>query len=111
MALSDDRKQRYKDKLGAAIKAARIKTGYTQKGLASELGLEYYTMVSQMEQGHIAIPATLWIPIATALDLDRDTWVLRCLHEYQPNVYKALFGRRSRSEVASVLKALRLGQM
>lgn len=107
--LSDERVQKNKDNLGSELKEARLKSGFTQKALASELGLEYYTMISQMELGYISIPASLWSPIATVLHLNSSEWVLRCLHEYQPEVYKALFHNRSRKETARLLNAFHKG--
>ncbi|MFP4570111.1 helix-turn-helix domain-containing protein [Rhodosalinus sp.] len=109
--LSEERKERNKSGLGAKLKSARTKAGYTQKALASELGVEYYTMISQMELGYISIPPSLWRPIAIVLKLDMGDWVLRCLQEYQPEVYKALFNNRSRKEVSIVLILLTKGDL
>ena len=109
--LSDKRIKKNKDGLGAMLKEARQKQDYTQKTLASELGLEYYTMVSQMELGYISIPPTLWVPIARILKLDAEEWVLRCLFEYQPDVYEALFNNRPSQQSAMFLKALNKGQI
>ena len=109
--LSDERKKRNQENLGATLKAARERMGYTQKALAKELGLEYYTMISQMELGYISIPSALWLPIAQTLQLDPSEWVLRCLTEYQPEVYRALFRNRSRREAQRTLELLHLGQL
>lgn len=109
--LSDRRIEKNRLNLGSEMKEARQRSGYTQKALASTLGIEYYTMISQMELGYISIPASLWSPIANSLSMDPTEWVLRCLLEYQPEVYKALFDNLSRSEVAPVLTALKKGQI
>ena len=108
--LSDERVQKNRDNLGSELKDARVKAGLTQKALASELGLEYYTMISQMELGYISIPASLWFPISLALNLNSSEWVLRCLLEYQPEVYKALFHNKSRKETARLLTAFHKGE-
>lgn len=109
--LSEERVQKNRDNLGAELKEARTKAGYTQKALASELGLEYYTMISQMELGYISIPASLWYPISKVLGVNSAEWVLRCLHEYQPEVYKALFHNRGRKECAAFLTMLQKGEL
>jgi len=109
--LSEKRKQRNKNNLGAILKEARVKEGYTQKALADALGLEYYTMISQMELGYIAIPANLWVPLADVLRMDKSEWVLWCVNEYFPDVHRALFDHRSNREIAVFLDALRKGQL
>ena len=57
MALSKERIENNRTGIGEALKAARERQGMTQKALAAELGLEYYTMISQMELGYISVPA------------------------------------------------------
>lgn len=109
--LSEKRKQKNRGNLGLRLKEARTAEGYTQKALADALGIEYYTMVSQMELGYISIPATLWGPIADVLKMNKSEWVLLCLSEYQPEVYRALFDNRGRMEVGKLLNMLRLGQL
>ncbi|MBD3755906.1 MAG: helix-turn-helix transcriptional regulator [Gammaproteobacteria bacterium] len=109
--LSQKRKQRNKDNLGTKLKEARNAQGYTQKALAEELGLEYYTMISQMELGYISIPASLWVKIADVLRMDKSRWVLMCLYQYQPEVFQAAFGNRSINEVAILITNLRLGNL
>lgn len=107
--LSETRKQRNKDSLGSILKDRRVAEGYTQKALADALGLEYYTMISQMELGYISIPASIWLPIARVLRMETSDWVLRCLKEYLPEVYAALFEHRSLAEASSVLSLFHKG--
>ena len=107
--LSDKRRQMNQNSLGSALKDARQAMGYTQKALADALGLEYYVMVSQMELGYMNIPAPLWTPIADKLRLNRAQWVTRCLQEIQPEVFKAIFGNKSRAEVEQLLTLLDKG--
>lgn len=66
-------------------------------------------MISQMELGYISIPAALWNDIALQLNMDRSVWVLQCLNEYLPDVYKALFQNRSLKECADILNMLHKG--
>lgn len=107
--LSADRKQRNRDSLGSVLKERRTAEGYTQKGLADALGIEYYTMISQMELGYISIPSSVWLPIAKTLRMNPSEWVLRCLKEYQPEVYAALFEHRSLNEASVVLTLFHKG--
>lgn len=107
--LSDKRIRRNKETLGAELKDARSKEGYTQKALASALGLEYYTMISQMELGYMAIPPVLWVPIAFTLRMNVEEWVLKCLREYQPEIFQALFHKRSLKEAAQCLAKFNRG--
>lgn len=108
--LSDKKRQRNLESLGQLVKDARVKEGFTQKALADALGLEYYTMISQMELGYISIPPSLWTPIADKLRLDRSNWVLECLLEIQPEVFRALFGNKSLREVSEHLSKLDKGE-
>lgn len=91
------------ESLGSFLKSHREQAGFTQKALADSIGLEYYTMISQMELGYVSIPPSLWVPLATTLGMDRSDFSLRCLSSYQPEVYNALFGQRGRKEVAEFL--------
>lgn len=107
--LSERRRDRNANRIGTMLKAAREKAGYTQKALADALGLDYYTMVSQMERGYVAVPPTLWVKLADLLHLDRHDFTLRCIETYQPNVYEALFGNKKRTDAAEDLRALHKG--
>lgn len=109
--LSPQRIEKNRDNLGSELKTHRTKEGYTQKALADALGLEYYTMISQMELGYISIPPSLWLPIAMTLHMNASTWVLRCLKEYQPEVYGALFQHKSIKETAELLTKYHKGQL
>ena len=99
----DTRKTRNHVEIGAFLKAERERAGMTQKALADEIGLSYYTMISQMELGYIAVPPSLWVPIANALGLKRSSFVLEMLLEIQPEVYRALFGSAPRQSVEFAL--------
>lgn len=107
--LSEERKQKNRENLGKRLKDARVAQGYTQKALADALDLEYYTMISQMELGYVSIPASLWRSIADILHMDKADWSLRCLYEYSPEVYEALFDKRSLAEISGVLTKIRKG--
>ena len=109
--LSEKKRQKNLESLGLLVKEARTKEGFTQKALADALGLEYYTMISQLELGYISIPPSLWTPIADKLRMDRAKWVLQCLYEIQPDVYRAVFGIKSIAEVSEHLNHLEKGTL
>ena len=110
MSLSDKKRQKNQETLGSRLKARRTAEGFTQKALADALGLEYYTMISQMELGYISIPPAFWGPIADVLNMDRSDWILTCLDEISPEIYSALFGMKSKDEVKMLLDRLRKGE-
>lgn len=107
--LSEIKRQRNEGTIGTLMKDQRATHGFTQKALADVIGIEHYTMISQMERGHMSIPPALWVPIANALRMDRQEWVLMCLREIQPEVYGALFGVKTITETAAALQALERG--
>lgn len=109
--LSQERRQKNQETLGSRLKSYRTREGFTQKALADALGIEYYTMISQMELGYISIPPSFWGPIADTLKIDRATWILDCLYETNPEIYNALFRMKSRAEVAVMLDKLRKGEL
>ncbi len=109
--LSEKRKEKNRNNLGRRLKDARKSQGYTQKALADALGIEYYTVISQMELGYMSIPASLWGPIADVLGMDRTEWIVMCLNEYSPEVYSSLFQNRSRNEVGRLLSAFSRGHL
>ncbi len=107
--LSERRRDHNAETIGALIRAAREKAGLTQKAVADAVGLNYYTMISQMELGYVTVPAGLWVKLPDVLGLDRQDFVLRCLSAHQPEVYEALFGTKGRNDVAEALRALQTG--
>lgn len=111
MPLSSEKRRRNQDTLGKRLRAKREKLGFTQIALAKELGLEYYTMISQMELGYISIPPALWGPLADALQFDKARWLYDCLDEYAPEVKTALFGDIEKDDVIHILDLLRKGQI
>jgi transcriptional regulator with XRE-family HTH domain len=104
--LSPEKRLRNKNALGEIIKTQRTAIGYTQKELADRLGLEYYTMISQLENGYVSVPPAMWVPLSFILKLNREEWVLMCLEEIAPEIYNALFGNNSTTDVAELLKRL-----
>ena len=102
--LSKEKRQRNQKHIGAAVKQARKDLDMTQRELAKALGLDYFTLISQIENGYITLPPTMWTPIAEALSIPPGPWAVRCLLEIQPDVYEALFQDRSLDEVIKAIE-------
>ena len=77
---------------GGWLKAARESAGLTQAGLAEQVGLRYYTFVSQVESGHGRVPIEAQGAWATALGLDPGAFARTLLRFYEPELYRLLYG-------------------
>ena len=77
---------------GQWLKAAREAAGLTQAELAEQVGLRYYTFVSQVESGLGRVPIDLQAAWATALGEDRQAFAKHLLGFYEPELYRLLFG-------------------
>lgn len=104
--LSPETRKRNAAEIGATIKRRRQELSMTQKDLGVKLGLNYYTMISQVENGYVTLPPALWAEVADALALDRVEWVATCLDHLHPDIFAALFGRASKAEVEEILRNL-----
>lgn len=77
--------------LGSWLKTLREDQGLTQRDLAVRLGLEYYTFISQVENGRGKIPANRYREWAEALDHEPKAFVRKLLMHYEPETYEILF--------------------
>lgn len=77
-------------KLGRKLKAWREERRITQADLAAELGLKYYSFISQVENGIGRIPQDLYGPWADALSVDRKTFCWTVLQHIEPALYVEL---------------------
>lgn len=76
--------------LGRRLKSWREEKGLTQADLAAELGLKYYSFISQVENGIGRIPQDLYLPWADALSVERKTFCWTVLEHIEPSLYGAL---------------------
>ena len=76
--------------LGRQLKAWRESKGLTQADLAADLGLKYYSFISQVENGIGRIPQDLYLPWADALSVDRSTFCWKVLEHIEPSLYAQL---------------------
>ncbi len=89
-AVSRDKEPRAE--LGVWLRALREERGLSQRQLASQLSLDYYTFISQLETGRGKIPSTRYRDWAKALDQDPKAFMTTLLSYYEPEAYDMLFG-------------------
>ncbi|MEM1363570.1 MAG: helix-turn-helix transcriptional regulator [Pseudomonadota bacterium] len=77
--------------LGSWLKELRESQNLSQRELADKLSLEYYTFISQLENGRGRIPVHRYSEWAEALGQDKRTFVRTLLSYYEPTTYKILF--------------------
>jgi len=81
--------------LGHWLKELREQQGLSQRELAESLSLEYYTFISQLENGRGKIPTHRYAEWAAALGQDPQEFVKALLFYYEPSTYKILFEKEA----------------
>jgi DNA-binding XRE family transcriptional regulator len=81
-----------KHTMGAWLKQLREQAGLTQRDMAAALGLEYYTFISQLENGRGKIPSQRYSDWARVLKIDQRQFVKGLLMYTEPSTYSILFG-------------------
>lgn len=77
--------------LGAWLRELREAQGLSQRDLSDALGLEYYTFISQLENGRGKIPSGRYTDWSIALGQDPKVFVRKLLMHYDPETYNVLF--------------------
>jgi transcriptional regulator with XRE-family HTH domain len=77
--------------LGQWLKRLREEQGLSQRELADRLNLDYYTFISQLENGRGRIPVHRYTEWATALGQNPRSFVKTLLSYYEPTTYRVLF--------------------
>lgn len=77
--------------LGTWLKGLREECGLSQRDLADILSLDYYTFISQLENGRGKIPSHRYVEWAEALNQEPRAFVKTLLSYYEPLTYKVLF--------------------
>ena len=77
--------------MGVWLRTLREEQGLTQRDLAKSLGLEYYSFISQLENGRGKIPRERYRDWAEALGQDTKTFVKKSLYFSDPAIYEILF--------------------
>jgi transcriptional regulator with XRE-family HTH domain len=76
---------------GRWLKSLREARGLTQRALAEQVGLRYYTFISQIESGTGRIPADQMAGWAEALGCEPRAFVTELMRYYDPGTHKMLF--------------------
>jgi len=82
---------------GEWLKGLREARGLSQTDLAELIGVDYYSFVSQIENGRGRIPAGRYARWADALGMNRRDFVCEILRYYDPLVYDLLFEEESQT--------------
>ena len=85
-----DAKQLRKE-AGRWLQGMRKKAGLSQIDLANQLGLKYYTFISQVENGFGRVPSESMEAWSVALGLPPGEFARRLLSFYDPELYRLLF--------------------
>ena len=89
---SSDHAKRLRKRGGMHMKKLRENAGLTQRELALAVDINYYTFISQLENGSGRVPPNLYEKFAKALGVKPAVMAKKLLMYYDPFVYKALFG-------------------
>jgi len=77
--------------LGQWLKKLREDQGLSQREMADRLDLDYYTFISQLENGRGRIPVHRYVEWAQALEQEPRYFVKTLLSYYEPTTYRVLF--------------------
>jgi transcriptional regulator with XRE-family HTH domain len=78
--------------MGKWLRQLREDRALSQRDLANLLNLDYYTFISQLENGRGKIPPSRYAEWADALGVDRKDFVGKILYFTEPSTYAILFG-------------------
>lgn len=77
---------------GSWLRELRQGAGLSQIELAAQLGLKYYTFISQIETGYGRVPTESMEAWAKAVGADPAAFARRLLSFYDPDLHRLLFG-------------------
>jgi transcriptional regulator with XRE-family HTH domain len=97
--------RRLRQEAGEWLRALREHKRLSQRELASKVGLDYYTFVSQLESGRGRIPPDRYEAWAQALGIDAQTFVRELMRYYDPVTHNLLFPDSSLRSDTSVSSA------
>lgn len=93
---SGEEAKRLRLAIGKRLKEMREASGKTQRELANELGIDYYTMISQIEGGKTRVPPMQMSKYAKALGVAPQEFGKLLLRHYDPYMFDLLFGQLTR---------------
>jgi len=88
---SSEESREHRLALGLWLRELREEQGLSQRDLSEVLGLDYYTFISQLENGRGKIPSNRYRDWAEALGQDPKVFVRKLLMHYDPVSYEILF--------------------
>lgn len=77
---------------GTWLRDARLRANITQREIARAIGLEYISMVSQIEAGKSRVPPGRYADYARALKMKPQDFVRELLKHYDREAWNILFG-------------------
>jgi transcriptional regulator with XRE-family HTH domain len=77
---------------GRWLRELRDRAGLSQRDLATLVGAEYYTFISQLETGRGRVPPDRYAQWAEALGVDVRDFVRDLMRYYDPLTHDILFG-------------------
>jgi len=93
--------QNLRKQAGRWLRELREKRGLSQRELARKVGAEYYTLISQLENGKGRVPPDRYLVWAKALGVEPPAFVRRLMLYYDPVTYKIMFGQGPRNKLAA----------
>src|SRR5499426_1554897 len=94
--------QKLRAQAGSWLRDLREKRGLSQRDLAQKVGAEYYTFISQLENGRGRIPPDRYLAWASALGVEPREFVRELMYYYDPMTYSIVFGDTRRSELPTL---------
>lgn len=80
---------------GAYLRQLRLTNGLTQLQLARLLGIDWYTMIGQVERGTVGLPPWQMHLWADAFGVGRAVFAKRLLLHYEPHYWEMIYGDAS----------------
>ena len=94
LAIQEDlERKRLRKEGGVWLRERRERAGLSQRELANQINVTYYTFVSQIEAGRGRIPAERYKVWANALQIDPRDFVQSILSFYEPTTHDILFDK------------------
>jgi transcriptional regulator with XRE-family HTH domain len=93
--------QQLRSQAGVWLRELREKRGLSQRDLAERVGAEYYTFISQLENGRGRIPPNRYLIWADVLGIEPRELARTLMSYYDPVTYDIIFGDRPRTQSAA----------
>jgi transcriptional regulator with XRE-family HTH domain len=91
-----------KAKGGRWIARLRKDAELTQRAMANLLEIDYYTMISQVENGTVRVPPEGYRKWAHVLKVDPIEFAIKALMYYDPFVYAAIYGEPTKEDLETL---------